>query len=147
MRWILILLMTLSFACSAQATKEYADIVSVEVSGVDGNYTFNVGIASPDTGCDQYANWWEVISADGQLIYRRILAHSHVAEQPFVRLGGKVNIGEQDVIIIRAHMNISGYGGFQFSGSVKAGFEKRPGNKYFAQHLEKESPQPSGCAF
>jgi|GEM_PF-2150998 len=111
MRRALILFMTLSFACSAQETKAYADVISVEVSGVDNNYTFSVGITSPDTGCEQYANWWEVISEDGQLIYRRILGHSHVAEQPFVRLGGKVKIDKQQVVIIRAHMNTSGYGG------------------------------------
>jgi len=61
-----------------------AKIISVEVSGVPDNYTFNVGVSSPDTGCDQYADWWEVITEEGELIHRRILAHSHVTEQPFV---------------------------------------------------------------
>lgn len=144
---LFILFMTLSFTGSAQESKEYADIISVEVSGVDNNYIFNVGISSPDTGCDQYANWWEVISTDGQLIYRRILGHSHVAEQPFVRSGGEMKIGEEQIVIIRAHMNTSGYGGIQFSGSTASGFEKILGNKEFAPHLSKEYPQPSGCAF
>ena len=50
-----------------------ATIVSVASSGSNANYTFSVGISSPDTGCDQYANWWEVITEDGTLLYRRIL--------------------------------------------------------------------------
>jgi len=144
---VLILFMFLSFVCSAQETKEYADVISVNVSGDHNSYTFSVGIASPDTGCSQYANWWEVISEDGQLVYRRILGHSHVEEQPFVRSGGKVRIGEAQMVIIRAHMNTSGYGGAQYRGSVKAGFEKISESKDFAKYLEKESPQPSGCAF
>lgn len=147
MRRLIALLMALSIGCAAQETKEQADIVSVEVTGVDKNYTFAVGISSPDTGCEQYANWWEVVSKEGQLLYRRILGHSHVTEQPFVRSGGKVNISGQQEIIIRAHMNTSGYGGIQLRGSVKAGFEKISGNNDFALHLEKKLPLPTNCAF
>ena len=57
-------------------------------------------VASPDTGCDQYANWWEVITEDGALIYRRILGHSHVNEQPFIRSGVGVVIDENQVVIV-----------------------------------------------
>ena len=69
--------------------------VSVDVTGEENAYTFSIGILSPDTGCDQYADWWEIVSLDGDLIYRRILAHSHVNEQPFVRSGGPVAIHEE----------------------------------------------------
>jgi len=77
-----------------------ADVLSVEVTGSPNAYQFSVKIASPDTGCEQYADWWEVLSEDGQLLYRRILLHSHVNEQPFVRSGGPVNIPlfQRDVI-------------------------------------------------
>jgi hypothetical protein len=139
--------MLLSCACTAQEAKEYADIVSVVASGQDNNYTLSVGISSPDTGCAQYADWWEVITDDGRLIYRRILGHSHIAEQPFVRSGGKVKIGKEDEVLIRAHMNGAGYGGVQFRGSVNEGFQKTKGNKDLALHLEKALPLPSGCAF
>ena len=60
-----------------------ADITAVKASGSDGNYQFSVTIKSPDTGCDQYADWWEVIDEDGNLLYRRILMHSHVNEIPW----------------------------------------------------------------
>ena len=68
-------------------------ITAVECAGQPNNYTLSVTIESPDTGCDQYADWWEVFYPDGTLIYRRILGHSHVTEQPFTRSGGVVNVG------------------------------------------------------
>jgi hypothetical protein len=48
------------------ATMNVADVISVDVSGNEGAYQFSVGIRSPDTGCDQYADWWEVITGDGE---------------------------------------------------------------------------------
>ena len=65
-----------------------AAVEDVSVSGDPGRYQFAVTIRSDETGCDQYADWWEVVSESGDLLYRRILAHSHVDEQPFARSGG-----------------------------------------------------------
>jgi len=125
-----------------------ASIISVSTSGNENNYTFNVGISSPDKGCEQYTNWWEIISEDGKsLIYRRILGHSHVTEQPFVRSGGKVSINKNQVVIIRAHMNTSGYGTIVFKGSIKNGFLENTISSDFANHLAKQQPLPSNCAF
>ncbi len=124
-----------------------AEIVSVSVAGEENGYTFSVGIKSPDTGCNQYADWWEVISEEGSLLYRRILAHSHVNEQPFVRSGGPVNITKDQTVYIRAHMNTSGYGETIFRGNVTGGFTKNTLEKTFASQLETEEPLPSGCAF
>ena len=42
-----------------------ANVLSVKVTGDAGKYQFNVEVSSPDTGCDQYADWWEVLSEDG----------------------------------------------------------------------------------
>jgi hypothetical protein len=126
---------------------EVATIVSVTSSGNENNFTFNVGISSPDTGCAQYADWWEVITEDGALLYRRILAHSHVNEQPFVRSGGTIPIGSNDTVIIRAHMNNSGYATAAYIGSVEDGFAATTLADNFAQNLATTAPLPDGCAF
>jgi hypothetical protein len=125
-----------------------ADVVGVRVSGAAGAYTFSVTLSSPDTGCDQYADWWEVLTPDGELIYRRILAHSHVDEQPFTRSGGPVDLQEMTQAIVRAHMNEAGYGGTAYSGSPATGFAADPSIPGpLAPELADAAPQPDGCAF
>ncbi len=128
---------------------DYAVVRGVNVSGSAGSYTFSMELKSPDTGCDQYANWWEVLAEDGKLLYRRILVHSHVKEQPFTRSGGPVKIAEGDVVIVRAHMHPSGYGKGKIAmkGSVKDGFQIFDMPESFAPDVEKQAPQPTGCAF
>jgi len=125
----------------------YAVITQVNATGDEGAYTFEVGIASPDTGCDQYADWWEVIDPSGSLAYRRILAHSHINEQPFIRSGGRVNIGADDIVIVRAHMNTSGYGRQAYQGSVSGGFEEIILPEDHLPELESQSPLPDDCSF
>lgn len=123
-------------------------VTNVEVPGGDpGDYTFAVTINSPDTGCEQYANWWEVITPEGNLIYRRILAHSHVNEQPFQRSGGPVAIQPDQMVIVRAHMYPSGYGSQAMQGTVTSGFEETTIPIDFAVELANAEPQPQDCAF
>ncbi|HEY45902.1 MAG TPA: hypothetical protein G4O14_03855 [Anaerolineae bacterium] len=124
-----------------------ADVVSLEVTGGPNAYTFSVEIASPDKGCHQYVDWWEVLTEEGDLVYRRILTHSHVDEQPFVRSGGPVAIDSDTVVVVRAHMHPGGYGGTAMMGTVNTGFEEIPFDPDFALEVEDEPPQPTGCAF
>jgi hypothetical protein len=123
-----------------------AAVEAVEASGDAGAYTFAVTVRSPDTGCDRYADWWEVATPEGELVYRRILAHSHVDEQPFTRSGGPVEVDADTELVVRAHMSPGGYGDQVMRGSVNAGFESTelPG---FAPELEQAQPLPDGCAF
>lgn len=167
--FIVLIGLLLSWGCSAQTTptgepagfnttdpdaekapmaeKTFADIVSVEAISESETYQFTVGISSPDEGCSQYADWWEVLSEDGKLLYRRILYHSHVDEQPFIRSGGPVAIKEDTQVIVRAHMNTTGYGGTIMKGSVKNGFIASPSDPGFVPDLEKVPPLPEDCAF
>jgi hypothetical protein len=124
-----------------------ADVLSVEVTGQANSYKFSVQVSSPDTGCDQYADWWEVLSEDGQLLYRRVFLHSHVNEQPFTRSGGLVAVGDETIVIVRAHMNMGGYGGQVLKGSVLSGFEAVETESGFAADVEAQPPLPDGCAF
>lgn len=124
-----------------------ADVIAVQVTGQPDAYQFSVGIRSPDKGCAQYADWWEVVSKDGKLLYRRVLLHSHVDEQPFTRAGGPVPIQPDTVVWVRAHMNTVGYGGIAFMGSPKTGFIQAMPAAGFAADLAKQSPLPDGCDF
>lgn len=125
-----------------------ADVEGVTVSGDAGAYTFSVTLRSPDTGCDQYAHWWEVLGEDGSLLFRRILAHSHVDEQPFTRSGGPVDVQADTRLFVRAHMNVGGYGGQVFTGTPGGTFEAATDfDPSIAAGVETADPQPDGCAF
>lgn len=132
---------------SVSARNEFADVTELEVNGQAGAYRFAVTISSPDTGCDQYADWWEVLSEDGKLLHRRILAHSHVDEQPFTRIGAGIDITENQAVYVRAHMNNTGYGGQVMKGTVEKGFEVTEVDEDFAIEVEDQKPLPDDCAF
>ncbi|WP_462252020.1 hypothetical protein [Ekhidna sp.] len=129
------------------AEGKQADVEKVTASGSDNNFTFSVTISSPDTGCDQYADWWEVVSESGELLYRRILLHSHTNEQPFSRSGGPVRIAKNEIVWVRAHMNNSGYGGQAMKGSVAQGFAIDEIPEGLGDGLDTVAPLPSNCAF
>ncbi len=124
-----------------------AAVVSISVSGEPGTYNFSVTVSSPDEGCIQYADWWEIVSQDGELIYRRILLHSHVDEQPFTRSGGPVPIEADTIVLVRAHMQPGGYGGLAMKGSLEQGFEQVELSADFAANLLETLPLPEGCNF
>jgi len=155
----LLLILLLLGSCSTDKEKMLAEndsiialqgvtqVAKIEVSGNANAYTFAVTIESPDTGCDQYADWWEVVDLDGHLIYRRILDHSHVTEQPFTRSGENIGLAENKVVYVRMHMNNSGYSIQAQKGSVENGFQTTELNVTFAEDLEKVAPLPDSCAF
>jgi len=147
-----VLLLPTVSACSGQGSGSApsaptADVAAVEVRGDAGNYTFAVTVESPDTGCEQYADWWEVVSPDGALLYRRVLAHSHADEQPFTRSGGPVEVPADSTVLVRAHMNEAGYGGQTLRGTAAGDFEPADLPDDFAADLDAAAPQPDGCAF
>lgn len=143
---------------SGSSDEVYAHVTAVSTSGSAEAYRFEVSIESADIDCTQYADWWEVLSEDGALLYRRILEHSHTDENgtsdpdapgnTFTRDGGPVPIAADTSVIVRAHMNNGGYNGRAMRGSAEKGFadaiDLEPD---FAADVESEAPQPAGCAF
>ena len=129
------------------ATNNTARVLKVEATGQSNNYTFAVTVSSPDTGCDRYADWWEVITPEGELLYRRVLLHSHVKEQPFRRTGGTVKIQPQQEVIVRVHMNPDGYSSMAQQGTVESGFSAIALSEDFATQLAFVEPLPKNCAF
>ena len=122
-----------------------ANITAVEVSGSKGAYSFSVTVSSVETGCDQYANWWEVLDSEGTLLYRRILLHAHPDAQPFTRVGGDVDIDPYTLVYVRAHMHPVGYVGTVLKGSVATGFRKVENVPEFDKEIEEQEPLSTGC--
>lgn len=123
------------------------DVVGVSAAGASGAYTLFVTLRADETGCDRYADWWEVLTPDGALVYRRILDHSHPDEQPFERSGGPVPIGSEEEVVVRGHLHPDGFGGVAVTGAVDGGwtaFTPEPG---WAAAVDGEPPLPAGCLF
>ncbi|CEM32708.1 unnamed protein product [Vitrella brassicaformis CCMP3155] len=147
-------LLALSVATlAAPSADPSADVLEVSVRETSaGKYMIGVTLETSDVDCTHYANWWEVLSEDGELLYRRILRHSHAATQPFTRYSeDDVSLEEDQEIIVRAHMHVDGkelYPDSQvLKGSAKAGFAKATLEKNFAAAVEKEGPQAEGCLY
>ncbi len=145
--YVLCLFLISTMAIQAQNIDIRADVVNVTTSKSSNGYSFNVTLHSIETGCPQYADWWEVLDKQGKLIYRRILFHSHPSEQPFTRSGGNVSLSPNETVYVRAHMNRAGYTGDVFKGSIASGFQKIVKLIKFPKIIEKMPPQPDGCAF
>ena len=124
-----------------------AKVTQVETTGEENNYTFAVTVSSPDTGCDSYADWWEIITLDGELLERRILLHSHVEEQPFTRTIDSVAVLPEQKVIVRVHTSNDGYSSFAQQGTVSSGFTATTLPEEFAANLESVEPLPQNCAF
>ena len=90
-----------------------ADVVEVNVTHTGNDtYKFDVTVRHTDEGWQHYANKWDVTAPDGTVLGTRILAHPHVAEQPFTRSLTGVKIPEDiDEVTLRAHDLVHGYGG------------------------------------
>ncbi len=61
-------------------------IVDVAIQPAGNNqYRVSVTLLHEDTGWEHYANRWDVLNEQGELLGSRTLAHPHVNEQPFTR--------------------------------------------------------------
>jgi hypothetical protein len=89
------------------------------VQDADGTWTFHVTVSHPDTGWEDYADGWDVLTPDGTVLkpdpespFTRLLLHPHVEERPFTRSQGSIAIPEDvDQVRVRAHDLVAGYGG------------------------------------
>jgi len=125
-----------------------ADVVGVATTGDDGAFVVSVTVRSPDEGCDRYADWFELVTDDGELLHRRILNHSHVDEQPFTRsTEGPVELGIDQSVWVRAHLHPDGYGGTTWHGTARQGFRAEAMPPGFAEALATTEPLPTDCWF
>ncbi len=97
-----------------------ADVLYVRATQAqDSSWTFAVTVQHPDSGWDNYADGWDVITPDGVVLlpiptssFTRLLEHPHVEEQPFTRSQSGIVIPPQVTSVrVRAHSLVGGYGG------------------------------------
>ncbi len=104
-----------------------ADVIHVRAVQTDGpepgegpgTWTFYVTVEHPDTGWEDYADGWDVVTPDGEVLkpdpesaFTRTLLHPHVDEQPFTRNQSGIVIPEGVTQVrVRAHDMVAGYGG------------------------------------
>ena len=90
-----------------------ADVVGVKAgSDGDGTWSFSVTVRHDDQGWDHYADRWEVLGPDREVLGTRVLMHHHVGEQPFTRSLSGVQISKEvQRVFIRARDSVHGYGG------------------------------------
>jgi hypothetical protein len=97
-----------------------ADVVQVRaVQDTDGTWTFQVTVEHPDTGWEDYADGWDVVTPDGTILrpdpdsqFTRTLLHPHENEQPFTRSQSGIEIPESVTEVrVRAHDLVDGFGG------------------------------------
>ena len=121
---IVLLSLVLSFSVLPPAANAgEADVVKVRAKETQtGVWTFNVTVRHKDKGWKHYANNWEVLSPDGDILAERVLAHPHVNEQPFTRSLSGVKIPEGITeVIIRARDSVHEYGGRTMRVNLQTG--------------------------
>jgi hypothetical protein len=97
-----------------------ADVLQVRaVQDTEGTWTFHVTVEHPDTGWEDYADGWDVVTPDGTILkpdpdsqFTRTLLHPHENEQPFTRSQSGIEIPEGVTKVrVRAHDLVDGFGG------------------------------------
>jgi hypothetical protein len=97
-----------------------ADVLHVRAVQDDGGtWTFHVTVEHPDTGWEDYADGWDVVTPEGTVLkpdpdapFTRLLLHPHVDEQPFTRSQTSIEIpADVTQVRVRAHDLVDGYGG------------------------------------
>ena len=98
-------------------------------------WTFHVTVQHPDTGWEDYADGWDVMTPDGTVLkpdpesaFTRLLLHPHVDEQPFTRSQSGIVVPPGITQVrVRAHDLVDGYGGREvvvdLTASSGEGFE------------------------
>lgn len=121
-----VLLAFFVFVSSAPVLAGQADVQAAEVQcrpapgGRPASVCqFSVTLKHADTGWDHYANRYEIVEPEGEVIATRILRHPHVDEQPFTRSIGRVRImHDVERVEVRAGDLVHGLGGATMTVAV-----------------------------
>ncbi|UCG26138.1 MAG: hypothetical protein JSW55_09210 [Chloroflexota bacterium] len=111
---------------SAGANADVEFVRAVQDAG--GSWTFHVTVRHPDTGWEDYADGWDVVTPDGQVLkagvddpFTRLLLHPHENEQPFTRSQRGIVVPDGvTMVTVRAHDLVDGFGGREVSVDLTA---------------------------
>ena len=100
-------------APSGNPDLEYAQVVFVTATqSGDGTWRFDTTVRHNDQGWDNYADAWQVVDLEGNVLGERILLHPHDTEQPFTRSQSGIVIPDGVTqVIVQAKDNVEGFGG------------------------------------
>lgn len=101
----------LAVATPLAVSADDASIEEATARANGGSWSFSVTLLHADTGWDDYADGWRVVTDDGTVLGTRTLYHPHVDEQPFTRSLSGVAIPEGlERVFIEARTNTNGWG-------------------------------------
>lgn len=110
MKFVALLLVLLSTASLAGEVR----IVDVRVE-CPASCTFAVTLEHADQGWSHYADQWDVMTLDNELLGSRVLHHPHDNEQPFTRSLSGVTLPQGvSQVKIRAKDSVHGYSSQEF---------------------------------
>ncbi len=119
MRRSLLALASMALATSPVFADEAHVLSATIAQTAPGVYTISARVKHADSGWDHYADAWEVLAPNGDVIATRVLAHPHVNEQPFTRAKSGIKIPEGVTeVTIRARDSVHGTGGQSVTLSV-----------------------------
>jgi len=114
------LLVAYSVAQTFPASAGEVEIVKATATQSGGSWTFSVTLKHGDTGWDHYADMWQVLSPEGELLGERVLLHPHVDEQPFTRTLSGVTVPQGvSEVVIRARDTVHGVSPQQYRLSLE----------------------------
>ena len=124
MKWFFNALITVvGLIATISAYAGVVKIVDVEVT-CNNSCTFAVTLKHQDEGWEHYANQWDVITTDGQLLKTRVLYHPHVDEQPFTRSMSGVTIPPgTSAVKVRAKDSKHGYSSEEYTVQIPAAIQ------------------------
>ena len=104
---------------AAPALADPPQIVDATAERTGDTFRVSVTLLHADTGWEDYADAWRVVTEGGAVVGERILVHPHVEEQPFTRSLGGLTLDPEGTYFIEARSLGEGYGPDRFALRVE----------------------------